>query len=243
MKKSRRTRKKHRPESERHRMERARYHSVSIYSPSVIDFGDPALREAFEIWWQPYDMGADFDALTGRDALVVRSRRTVKRKGVSVHMGTVKRVPAKHPILHGDSIARRRLDPGYYRRIARVLGKGRKRDLPSKRAAPVNVVIALNYPLSSRQEKFVTIDRRYPGAVFGLAHDFYRELYAQDEKDGGEAGPSGGKGPLLNRGCGPLVWGHDLGDLVFESCHYKAFDKATAKRLGAEGEFTFGIGS
>jgi hypothetical protein len=238
-KKSRATRKKHSPESERARMERARYHSVSIWSPSVIEFGDPSLREAFRIWWHPYDMGADFDALTGRDGVVIRTKPT-KRGG----RGTIKRIPAAHPVMGGDQIERRKLDPGYYRRIERVLGKRRKRDLPSRRKAPVNVVITLNYPLAKPCSKIVTIDRRYPGEIFALTHDFYRELYAEDEKGGGKAGPSGGKGPMLNRGFGPLVWGHDLGDLVFESCEYRAFDKKMVKYpLNTEGEFTFGIGS
>jgi hypothetical protein len=66
------------------------------------------------------------------------------------------------------------------------------------------------------------------------------QSHAKDESGGGKAGPSG---RLLNRGFGPLVWGHDLGDLAFELCRYKAYDQVTAKKVGAEGEFTFGIGS
>jgi hypothetical protein len=229
----------------------ARINSCSLVSPLVIEFGDPALREAYRLWWHPYDMGEDFDTLTGRDGTVIRVQRT-KHGGRGF-----RKVPAKHPVMRGDQIERRRLDPGYYRRIDRALammrikrGKGRRvggsrlRDRPSSRPAPVKVIITLTYPLAKPQQKVVAIDRRYPGAIFGLAHDFYRELYAQDERDGGKAGPmGGGRGPLLNRGCGPLVWGHDLGDLVFESCEYRAFDPVPAKRLGAEGEFTFGIGS
>jgi|GEM_PF-3354696 len=203
--------------------------SVSLTSPQVIDFGDPTIREAYRIWWHPYDMGDDFDVLTGR-------------------YGSV---------LDGDQIERRKLDPAYYRGIERAFasmrltksdGKRARRAKPEKRPArstkrmPVRVVIRLTYPLTSPQERVVTIDRKYPGAIFGLAHDFYRDLYAQDEADGGRPGPSKG-GPLLNRGFGPLVWGHDLGDLAFESCQYRAYDKARAKQLGAEGVFTFGIGS
>jgi len=112
----------------------------------------------------------------------------------------------------------------------------------SKMAA--KVVITLDYPLTEARTKVVTIDRRYPGAIFGLVHDFYRELYAEDEKLGGKPGPmNGGKGPLLNRGSGPLVWGHDLGDLGFERCCYRKLSKKEAKELGAEGEFKFWIGS
>jgi len=237
------------------RTERARMHSVSIGSPGVIEFGDPALREAFRIWWHPYDMGTDFDELTGQDGRVIRIKRT-KRGG----HGSITRVPAKHPVMSGDSIERRKLDPGYYRRIDRAMRSMRvvsrktsksakpfrRMALPSARPAPVKVVITLTYPLSEKRSKVVTIDRRYPGEIFALTNDFYRELYAEDERAGGKAGPmNGGAGPLLNRGRGPLIWGHDLGDLVFESCKYRAFDEATKKKLltKAEGEFTFGIGS
>lgn len=222
----------------------ARIHSVSIECPTVIEFGDQALRESFRLWWHPNDMGPDFNVLTGQDEHV--SFKRGKLHGF-------KSVPAKHPVMSGRAIERRRLDPGYYRRIDRAMGRfmsgGRKRlakrrKLPSAKRAPVKVRIALNYPLSETRTKIVVIDRRYPGEIFALTHDFYRELYAEDEKSGGEAGPmNGGQGPLLNRGRGPLVWGHDLGDLCFESCRYKAFDKGMAKRTGAEGEFTFGIGS
>ena len=163
--------------------------------------------------------------------------------------------------MRGDMIERRKLDPAYYRRIERAMrsmravnrktGKSVKvfrkrdtRDQPSKRPAPVRVLVTLDYPLTEVQQRVFTIDRKYPGAIFGLAHDFYRELYAEDERDGGEAGPmNGGRGPILNRGRGPLVWGHDLGDLGFEGCRYRKLSAADAKRTGAEGEFTFSIGS
>lgn len=242
--------------SERIRQVMTRIKSVSIDGPQVMDFGDPTLREAFRLWWHPYNMGPDFDELTGQAGQVIRARRT--RGGGH---GTIRRIPAKHPVMRGDMIERRKLDPGYYRRIERAMrsmravsrrtGKPvklfRKRDLrdrPSNRRSPVRVLILLNYPLSEPQRKVVTVDRRYPGEVFALAHDFYRELYAEDEKSGGKAGPmNDGKGPILNRGRGPLVWGHDLGDLAFESCWYRKFSAADAKKYGAEGEFTFGIGS
>lgn len=224
----------------------ARIHSVSVDSPTVINFGDPALREAFRLWWHPYDMGPDFDELTGQDGMVIRSSRT-KRGG----RGTVKLVPATHPVTRGDVIERRRLDPDYYRRIDRTFAKlraskGRKPQSrrPSTKSAPVHVFITLNYPLSEARSKLVKIDRRYPGEIFALTHDFYRELYAEDEEGGGKAGPmNGGRGPILNRGRGPLVWGHDLGDLVFESCRYRAFKGKERPHPLAEGEFTFGIGS
>ena len=226
------------------RIERAQTSSVSLTYPGVIELGDPSLREAYRRWWHPIDMGPDFDALTGQAAMIPFKRG--KRHGFT-------RVPAKRPVERGDQIERRRLDPGYYRRIERALlsardPKGRRmfkkpRRTPSRRA-PVKVLITLTYPLCEKRSKVVTIDRRYPGEIFALTHDFYRELYAEDERSGGKAGPmSGSGGPLLNRGRGPLVWGHDLGDLVLESCQYRAFDKARARQVGAEGEFTFGVGS
>lgn len=232
----------------------ARTHSVSVNGPQVIDFGDPALREAFRVWWHPYDMGEDFDELTGAGRTVVRvTRRTARGE-----RGTIKNIPAARPVMRGDTIARKKLAPAYFRRIDRVLSRlvqvvdkrtGRKKTIrpkphrdPPSRPAPVKVVILLNYPLTAPQRKVVTIDRRYPGAIFGLCHDFYQELYVRDEQRGGKAGPANG-GPMLNRGFGPLVWGHDLGDLGFESCRYRKFSAADAKKYGAEGEFTFGIGS
>lgn len=218
--------------SDRMRKVIARIRSVAVDTPQVIDLGDPTLREAFRLWWHPYDMGPDFDDLTGR---------------------------SDRELMRGDQIVRHRLDPGYYRRIMRafrrpifavnpktdrkVKVKLRKpRPAPSRRAAPVKVVIRLDYPLRSPQSKVVTIDRKYPGEIFALTHDFYRELYAHDVKRGGKEGPANG-GPMLNRGFGPMVWGHDMGDLAFESCRYRKFSPADAKKHGAEGVFTFGIGS
>ena len=235
------------------RAQRAQVHSVSIGFQQVMDFGDPTLREAFRLWWHPYDMGPDFDALTGQARVVTRTRGR-GRSG----SGTVKRVAPVRPVLSGDQIERRKLDPAYFQRIDRAMRSLRVADRksgrkvrpfrktapPSPKPAPVKVVITLGYPLSEERQKVVTIDRKYPGAIFGLAHDFYRELYAEDEKRGGEPGPmKRGQGPLLNRGRGPLVWGHDLGDLSFGRCEYRAFDKKTARALGAEGEFTFGVDS
>ena len=217
---------------ERMRKAMSRIRSVAVDTPQVIDLGDPTLREAFRLWWHPYDMGPDFDELTGR---------------------------SDREFMRGDQIVRHKLDPGYYRRIKRAFRgpifavnpkTGRKvkvklrkpRPMPSRRVAPVKVVIRLDYPLRSPQSKVVTIDRKYPGEIFALTHDFYRELYAQDVKGGGKEGPAAG-GPMLNRGFGPMVWGHDMGDLAFGSCHYRKFSLADAKKYGAEGEFTFGIGS
>lgn len=101
-------------------------------------------------------------------------------------------------------------------------------------AAPVKVRIAIDYPVDSPKKKVVTLDRRYPGEIFGLLHDFYQELYAADEKRGGTPGPAD-DGPILNRSKGPIVWGHDMMDLVIEG--------VSNKPNGVEGEFRFSIGS
>lgn len=225
-----------------HRSIISRLNSVSVCWPQVADFRDPSLREAFRVWWHPIDLGPDFDELTGQRIRVTGRRSNVPR-----------RVTRLGPTITAGFILRRReLDPEYHRNIAKFMRRLPRRGKKTrrKRAASAKemiaaVVIALDYPLARRHTKVVTIDRRYPGAIFALAHDFYRELYAEDEKLGGKAGPmNGGKGPLLNRGRGPLIWGHDLGDLAFEGCTYRKFTAAESKKHGgAEGEFTFDIGS
>lgn len=57
--------------SERIRQVMTRIKSVSIDGPQVMDFGDPTLREAFRLWWHPYNMGPDFDELTGQAGQVI----------------------------------------------------------------------------------------------------------------------------------------------------------------------------
>jgi hypothetical protein len=217
-------------------------HSVSIVGPRVIEFGDAPLREVFRVWWHPYDMGVDFNELTGQSTPVIRL--SSPRGRVTLHQ------PA-HPIVRGDELRRRELDPDYYARLDRVFrridrARGARRVVPQRRAsarpAPVRVAIVLTYPLTETRRTVVTIDRRYPGEVFAHAHDFYRALYAEDGWRGGVAGPAPGSG-MLNRGRGPLVWGHDLGDLSFEGCTYRKYPKQTAKEIGAEGEFRFQVGS
>jgi len=219
----------------------ARRDSVSVGGPQIADFRDPSLREVFRTWWHPIDMGADFDEMTGQRVLV----------SATVRKGDHRRKFRRGLVTPGFALRRRELDPNYYksldkfRRRAKRRGAKRSRlyQMPASKLA-VRVVIVLDYPLNETRTKVVTIDRRYPGAIFGLVHDFYRELYSEDEKLGGKSGPmNDGKGPLLNRGRGPLVWGHDLGDLVFEGCFYQKLPPKEAKQLGAEGAFKFWIGS
>jgi hypothetical protein len=192
----------------------------------VVAFGNEALREAFRVWWNPYDMGDDFKKLTGA--------------GTHKFSGNTVRV-TRPTIRSGDVIELDRLDPNRIggRKFLRRLGR-----TPAKSTrVPVQVHILLTYPLTEERRKVVVIDRRYPGQIFALAHDFYRELYAEDEKRGGKPGPVPGS-RLQNRGSGPLIWGHDIGDLAFESCEYKSYSKPVVDgRSTVEGEFTFGIGS
>jgi len=193
---------------------------ASLLFPSVVALGNEALREAFRVWWNPsWEMGKDFQKLTG--ATVVygngRSKGATIRSGYSIELG---------------------------RLAGRSLLRGRFRKKLKSTKSMVNVCIRLRYPLAEERTKVVAIDRRYPGEIFAHAHDFYRELYAEDDKRVGNATPKGST--RFNRVAGPLIWGHDISDLVFESCAYKAYprpQKVEGVRRPVEGEFTFGIGS
>jgi hypothetical protein len=200
----------------------------NIGSLQVVAFGHEALRETFRVWWHPFrGMGPDFDVLCG--ASVWKPFRRGKTHG----MRRVKNAT----VVSGKSLMLDKLDPPLMRRRMR----GEKM---IKKRCPVKVRLTIDYPVREKQTKIVTIDRRYPGEIFALLHDFYREIYAEDERRGGKPGPmNNGKGPLYNRGGGPLVWGHDIGDLAIEAVHYRAFAKGDKNGDGAEGEFTFWIGS
>jgi len=229
--------------------------STSLGFLSVVAFGNKALREAFRVWWHPHDMGADFDRLTGAPVWSV--------------MGRVHERVERQTVIDGGAIELRRLNPPHPNvakfmrgiKVHRGFKPARRPPAPSAARATVKVRIVLTYPLVEPRSKVVIIDRRYPGEIFGLAHDFYRELYAEDEKLGGEAGPmNGGRGPLLNRGKGPVITSHDIGDLCFGRCWYIALPKrgaligktaawgpdltlAARDTDGAEGVFLFGIDS
>jgi hypothetical protein len=175
-------------------------------------------------------MGPDFDALCG--ASVWKPFRRGKRHG----MRRVKNATVES----GANLMLDKLDKSRVKLVSRR-ASGEK---TIKKRCPVKVRLTIDYPVQEKQTKIVTIDRRYPGEIFALLHDFYREIYAEDERRGGKPGPMNGEGTFpLNRGGGPLVWGHDIGDLAVETVHYRALAKGDKNGDGAEGEFTFGIGS
>lgn len=195
----------------------------------VVAFGHEPLREAFRVWWHPFrGMGEDFDKLCGN--------AVVKPYKVNGHLHGMKRVK-RATVMSGETLMLDKLDPSRVPLMRRRM----RGDKLIKTRCPVKVRLTIDYPVTEKQTKIVKMDRRYPGEIFAMLHDFYREIYAKDEWLGGKPGPmNGGKGPLLNRGGGPLVWGHDIGDLCVETVHYKGLKKDPD---GAEGEFTFGIGS
>jgi len=194
----------------------------------VVAFGHEALREAFRVWWHPFrGMGDDFEALRGQ--AVYKPFKKGKMHGM--------RRVTNASIVSGESLMLDKLDPS---RVKLMRRRMRDKKLNKKRC-PVKVRLTIDYPVTEKQTKIVTIDRRYPGEIFSLLHDFYREIYAEDERRGGKEGPMNDR--CMNRGSGPLVWGHDIGDLAVETVHYRALKQNEKNGDGAEGEFTFGIGS
>lgn len=212
----------HRKEIERQYV----FQTSMLDGPTIVALGHEALREAFRVWWHPFrGMGPDFDALCGNSVWKPFTR------GKTHGMRRVKNATV-------ESGARLMLD-----KLDKSRAKFVRRDKKTiKKRSPVKVRLTIDYPVCEKQTKIVTIDRRYPGEIFALLHDFYREIYAEDERRGGKPGPMNGEGTFpLNRGGGPLVWGHDIGDLAIETVHYRALKRKNGD--GAEGEFTFGIGS
>jgi len=194
----------------------------------VVAFGHEALREAFRVWWHPFrGMGDDFDALCGH--AVYKPFKKGKMHGM-------RRVKSA-TVVSGESLMLDKLDPS---RVKLVRRRMRGEKLITKRT-PVKVRLTIDYPVTDTQTKIVTIDRRYPGEIFAMLHDFYREIYAEDERRGGKEGPMNDR--CMNRASGPLVWGHDIGDLAVETVHYRVLKQNEKNSDGAEGEFTFGIGS
>src|ERR1700691_101457 len=113
-----------RPERDRPERDRA-IHSTGIMSLPVVAFGNEALREAFRVWWNPYDMGDDFKKLTGA--------------GTHKFSGNTIRVTRPTTIRSGDVIELDRLDPNRIggRKFLRRLGR-----TPAKSTrAPVHVHI------------------------------------------------------------------------------------------------------
>ena len=215
---------------------------------SVVAFGHPALREAYRIWWQPFDMGPDFERFCGRGRRHVHLLATEKSAGPEHWIDEV---------MSGASLEFDKLEPLHKKRMAAAIRRFNKRKAPAsvqKRKSlvryapkrgkcPVKVKLVIDYPVTTPQITIVTLDRRYPGEIFAHLHDFYRAIYAEDEHRGGKPGPANRTGfskYLLNRGSGPLIWGHDIADLMVEAVHYYATPK---DKDGAEGVFRFWIGS
>jgi hypothetical protein len=140
----------------------------------------------------------------------------------------------------GWGIEMDKLAPDAARFARRVMRSGKASS--KAKATRAKVRLRLIYPLTEPRSKVVTIDRRFPGEVLGLCHDFYQQLYAEDEQYGGKPmSTNQPNGPLpLNRRAGPLIWGHDLSDLVFRGVVFKPLRK---NKDGVVGEFMFEIDS
>ena len=180
-------------------------------SPALLSPGRP-LREAFAVHWHGYLHDSD---LARRTRGVVSAWARLLEESRRAH---------RHP---GPCKAH---DPD-------------RKDLRAARR-DIKVRIVLTYPLFEPRARVVSLDLARVGEVFGLAADFYRDLYAEDARRGG------GKhvydlpftqSALVNRAAGPLVWGHDLEDLVFEGIKWTPYKRKD--RDGAVGEFTFVMGS
>ncbi len=186
---------------------------TDLHMPVLAFAPGSAIREATRIWWSPF--GEKIDKLT-------------------------------KDVRPGWALETDKLDPEgakFAQKVFRHGRKGKKSLKPIAKAKPrVKVRLTLDYPLSEPRSTITTIDRRYPGEVFGLCHDFYQKLYAEDEKLGGKSmAANKPDDPLpLNRRRGPLIWGHDLHDLVFQGILYTPVRK---NKDGVEGEFRFSIGS
>ena len=90
----------------------------------------------------------------------------------------------------------------------------------------VEIRIILTYPLQHAWEATARVPANRLGEVFAIAHDMYRHVYDLDEaewqsKGHQDAAPRGAP-KLLNRASGKYVWGHDMGDLVFEYIEFMA---------------------
>lgn len=121
--------------------------------------------------------------------------------------------------------------------------------------ASVMVEIELNYPFTKKVPHKLRVQKfRVPrpgmtpaGDLMVRAAEMYAAIYAADERLGGESAAkrdlrlAKAKKALplpLNRGFGPYIWGHDIGDLVFERVRVRWLnDKRTACKVA------FDIGS
>lgn len=120
---------------------------------------------------------------------------------------------------------------------------------PRKRL-PVTATVVIDAYLTSSVPKKLrerTFTLRHEGEALVKAADMYRRVYEENEKLGGERmrNPDVKKrarqqGGLVNRGFEPYVWGHDIGDLVFEAIFVRWLKTKSGKWSC---RITFGIGS
>lgn len=94
---------------------------------------------------------------------------------------------------------------------------------------PIRARIELSYPLTKQIPEKLKIREftvRREGDLLICAAKMYRKIYAADKRAGGESSTARDqrldreKRPLpmlLNRSAGPYIWGHDIGDLYFET--------------------------
>jgi hypothetical protein len=83
----------------------------------------------------------------------------------------------------------------------------------------VRVRIVLSYPLNDVHAIEVELQPSRLGEIFSIAHDLYDWIYKLDDKAWKNSGHDDAPQihpKILNRARGKYVWGHDMGDLVFE---------------------------
>lgn len=200
--------------SKRLSRKRVHIHPVPWHPPVVAFRKGSAIREAYAQWWKPH---YDSDLSDFLDAI-------------------------DRSALDGEDDA---FSNGYRSETARPW--------KVKPGKTVKVRIALDYPLVIGVDGVVSISTKRFGEIFGHAHDMYVAVYKRDDaewkKTGKKAAPKVGrvkipgvKRPVCmdNRALGPLVWGHDMSDLVFESMCFEfspeareAFDAYQRKRDAA----------
>jgi hypothetical protein len=92
---------------------------------------------------------------------------------------------------------------------------------------PIEVRVEIGAYLEHTWSVTAMIDARELGIVFAIAHDMYRHVYAMDDRvwkeQGREPAPRVSK-TVVNRAPGKYVWGHDIGDLVFEQLYFRQAD-------------------
>lgn len=127
-------------------------------------------------------------------------------------------------------------------------GRGRvRKDWKRPAAKTINVAVEIGAYLSEKQSRVIRVSSKRFGDVFGVAHDLYADVYKRDDAEWRKAGkkqaPTVGEQAreaikagtvtkkeagfavgLVNRARGRLVWGHEMGDLVFEGLHFSPSD-------------------